>query len=94
MKTHLYNRFRSVGWIALPATRAWPVARAATTIVVAADGSGDFKSLQEAIMKFPDGRADKPGHHSDQPGTYKEPIYIQREKRFFHLVGEDRGRPC
>ena len=24
-----------------------------------------------------------------KPGTYKEPIYVQREKRFFHLVGED-----
>jgi pectinesterase len=24
-----------------------------------------------------------------RPGAYKEPIYVQREKRFFHLVGED-----
>jgi pectinesterase len=23
-----------------------------------------------------------------KPGTYQEPIYVQREKRFFHLVGE------
>ena len=23
-----------------------------------------------------------------KPGTYKELIYVQREKRFFHLVGE------
>ena len=63
--------------------------QAATTIVVAADGSGEFKSVQEAVMKIPDGRADNPVIIEIKPGTYKEPIYIQREKRFFHLVGED-----
>ena len=27
-----------------------------------------------------------------KPGTYKELIYIQHEKRFFHLVGEDAAK--
>jgi pectinesterase len=62
---------------------------AATTIVVAADGSGEFKTVQEAVMKIPDGRRDDPVIIQIKPGTYKEPLYIQREKRFFHLVGED-----
>src|SRR5262249_27724925 len=50
-----------------------------TTVVVAADGSGEFKSVQEAVMKFPDGRADDPVVIHIKPGTYREPIYLQRE---------------
>jgi pectinesterase len=60
-----------------------------TTLVVAADGSGKFTKVQDAIMAVPDGRADSPVVIRIKPGTYKEPIYIQREKRFFQLVGED-----
>jgi len=62
---------------------------AATTIVVAADGSGQFTKVQDAIMSVPNGTADNPVVIHIQPGTYKELIYVQREKRFFHLVGED-----
>lgn len=62
---------------------------AETTLVVAADGSGRFTKVQDAIMAVPDGRADSPVIIRIKPGTYKEPIYVQREKRFFHLVGED-----
>jgi pectinesterase len=40
-------------------------------------------------MAVPDGRADNPVVIRIKPGTYKEAIYVQREKRFFHLVGED-----
>ena len=28
----------------------------------------------------------------DKSGTYREPVYLQREKRFFHLLGEDPAR--
>jgi pectinesterase len=63
--------------------------RAETTIVVAADGSGQFTKLQDAIMSVPDGRADNPVIIRIKPGTYKELVYVQREKRFFHLIGED-----
>jgi pectinesterase len=64
-------------------------ARADTTITVAADGSGQFTRVQDAIMSVPDGSADNPVFIRIKPGTYKEPIYVQREKRFFHLIGED-----
>jgi pectinesterase len=63
--------------------------QAATTIVVAADGSGQFTKVQDAIMSVPDGRADEPVIIRIKPGTYKERIYVQREKRYFHLVGDD-----
>ncbi len=62
---------------------------AQTNIVVASDGSGQFKSLQDAIMAVPSGSITGPVVIHIKPGTYRETIYVQREKRFFHLVGED-----
>ncbi|MGA2241637.1 MAG: pectinesterase family protein [Verrucomicrobiota bacterium] len=58
-------------------------------IVVAADGSGQFTNVQAAIMSVPSGSRTNPVVIHLKPGTYKELIYIQREKRFFRLVGED-----
>jgi pectinesterase len=58
-------------------------------ITVALDGSGQFKSVQEAIMSVPSGSPARPVVIHIKPGIYKELIYIQHEKRFFRLVGED-----
>lgn len=66
--------------------------RRGTEIVVALDGSGNFRSVQEAIMSVPAATAANPVIIRIKPGTYKELIYIQREKRFFRLVGEDAAR--
>ena len=63
-----------------------------TEIVVALDGSGNFKSVQEAIMSVPAATADSPVIIRIKPGTYRELIYLQREKRFFRLIGEDATR--
>jgi pectinesterase len=62
---------------------------AQTNLFVAADGTGQFKTVQEAIMAVPAGSATNPVLIHIQPGTYKELIYIQREKRFFRLLGAD-----
>lgn len=62
---------------------------AETTVTVAADGSGQFTKVQDAIMSVPNGTAENPVTIRIKPGAYKELIYVQREKRFFHLVGED-----
>jgi pectinesterase len=59
-----------------------------TNLVVAADGSGQFKTVQDAIMAVPAGTAANPVVIHIRPGVYKELIYVQREKRYFHLVGE------
>src|SRR5580698_4469924 len=64
-------------------------ALAQTNLFVAADGSAQFKSVQSAIMSVPSGSRDNPVVIHVAPGTYKELIYIQREKRFFKLVGEN-----
>jgi pectinesterase len=66
------------------------VATAQTNIVVAADGSGQFKTVQDAINAVPQTtRFDNPAIIHIKPGVYKELIYVQHEKRFVRLVGED-----
>src|SRR5262245_51366897 len=47
-------------------------------IVVAADGSGQFKTVQQAIMSVPSATAANPVVIRIKPGLYKELIYIQR----------------
>jgi pectinesterase len=63
--------------------------RAQTNITVAADRSGKFKNVQEAIMSVPSGSAANPVVIHIKPGIYRELIYVQREKSFFHLMGDD-----
>lgn len=63
-----------------------------TELLVAADGSGQFKTVQEAVMAVPNGTRDKPVVIRIKPGIYRELIYIQHEKRFFHFAGEDAAR--
>lgn len=61
-----------------------------TTLVVAADGTGQFKTVQEAINAVPQ-MTSRTNHTviRVKPGVYKELIYVQREKRYVRLVGED-----
>src|SRR5881394_52384 len=67
--------------------------QAQTNFVVAADGSGNFKTVQEAINAVPQTtRFDNPAVIHVKPGIYKELIYVQHEKRFVHLVGEDPAK--
>jgi len=71
------------------AAAAWTEATPGWQKTVAADGSGDFTSVQEAIMAAPTGTAERPSVLRIRPGTYRELLYVQREKRFLRLVGED-----
>ncbi len=66
--------------------------KAQTELTVAEDGSAKYKTVQEAIMAVPAGTRDNPVVIRIKPGIYKELIYVQREKRFFHLIGEDPSR--
>ena len=61
----------------------------ASELTVAGDGSAKFKTVQEAIMSVPSGSRENPVVIHIAPGTYRELIYVQREKRFFKLVGEN-----
>ncbi len=69
-------------WLAVTAS-------AQTNLFVATDGSAAFKSVQSAIMAVPSGSRDNPVVIHIAPGTYKELIYVQREKSYFRLVGEN-----
>jgi pectinesterase len=67
-----------------------PVAWAAErTFVVASDGSGQYKSVQAAIMAVPISPTPDLWTILVKPGTYKEQIYIQRERGHLLLKGED-----
>ncbi|MBI5382936.1 MAG: pectin esterase [Opitutae bacterium] len=68
-------------------------AAAAADAVVAQDGSGQFKTVQEAVNAAP--QTVDPARRwviLIKPGTYREVVYVQREKRFLLLRGEDAAK--
>src|ERR1051325_712816 len=81
-----------LGLVACVASGAGSRVIAQTEVTVAADGSAKYRTVQEAVMAAPAGSADNPVIIRIKPVTYKELIYVQREKRFFRLVGEDAAK--
>ncbi len=62
----------------------------AADATVAPNGDGQFKSIQDAINAASQRTSrDRPWVIHVKPGVYKELIYVQREKRFISLVGDD-----
>ena len=60
-------------------------------VIVAADGSGKYTSLQEAISTAPM-KTDPAAPRwviLVKAGTYRERIYVQRERGNIHVIGED-----
>lgn len=57
-------------------------------IVVAADGSGDYTTLQEAFMAVPDFRKNSTKIFL-KPGTYKEKLILPASKTNVHLIAEN-----
>lgn len=82
------NRFALSIGLLLGAASAF-ISQAQTNLYVALDGSAPFKTVQSAIMAVPMGTREKPVVIHIAPGVYKELLYIQREKRFFRLVGQE-----
>ncbi|HEX8076653.1 MAG TPA: pectinesterase family protein, partial [Chthoniobacterales bacterium] len=72
-----------IGWLCAFALRAEPAA-----IVVAADGSGQFSTVQSAIDSIPDPNAE-PRLILVKPGIYKEQVVIGEGKSFITLRGTD-----
>lgn len=62
--------------------------------VVALDGSGDYTSLQEAISRAPmkTDPATPRWVIFVKAGTYRERIYVQRERGNIHVLGEDAAK--
>ena len=65
------------------------LARNADRIVVAADGSGDFRTVQGAV-DFAEAHRENPVVIFIRKGRYEELVRVGREKRHVHFVGEDR----
>jgi fermentation-respiration switch protein FrsA (DUF1100 family) len=62
----------------------------AADAVVAADGSGNYRTVQGAINAVPQTTtAEHRWVIFVKAGTYREIVYVQREKRFVSLVGEN-----
>ena len=59
--------------------------------VVASDGSGQYTSVRAAVDACPQITKDDGKRWTIlvKPGTYKELVYVQREKRFVSIVGAD-----
>jgi alpha-L-fucosidase 2 len=78
----------SIGLLCAPAAvRAAPPPRADT--VVAADGSGQWKSLQAAVAAAPAGARARRWVIRVKPGVYRERLHVPRDKRFLVLAGDD-----
>jgi pectinesterase len=58
-------------------------------IVVAQDGSGNFKTVQEAFNAIPVNNK-KPITIFIKNGIYKEKLHLDSSKRFVRLIGEDK----
>jgi pectinesterase len=63
-------------------------ARAEKTLTVAPDGSGDFKTVQEAIAAVPDNSPDRTVIHI-KPGTYQGQTFLPKSKSNVTFEGED-----
>jgi PelA/Pel-15E family pectate lyase len=65
-----------------------PAANTGKTVTVAADGSGDFKTVQEAINAAPTGGTSRFVIRI-KPGTYKEKLTVAKNKGPITFLGED-----
>jgi alpha-L-fucosidase 2 len=66
-----------------------PAAPPRADTVVAADGSGQWKSLAAAIAAAPAGARDRRWIIRVKPGTYRERIHVRRTQSYLVLAGED-----
>lgn len=57
--------------------------------IVAADGSGDYKTINEAISAAPEGRT-APWLILVKKGDYREHVVVPESKPFIHLIGQDK----
>ncbi len=59
--------------------------------VVAADGSGNYKTIQEAVDAAPE-KQTKPWLIFVKNGSYEEQVVIPKEKPYIHLIGQDKNK--
>jgi pectinesterase len=85
----------TLGFAATPRPGAsLAAASAQADAIVAADGTGQYTSIQEAISAAP--MKTDPAMPRwvifVKAGTYRERVYVQRERGNIHVIGEDREK--
>jgi pectinesterase len=60
-------------------------------IIVAKDGSGNFKSVQDAVNAVPESNTKEVAIFI-KPGIYKEHIVVPHDRRFVSFIGEDADK--
>lgn len=94
------GRSMRLGWVSLMLVLACLCARSGRLTgaeaagrcfdaVVAADGSGDFTSIEAAVYAAPYRPPGQVWIIRVKPGTYRERVYVQRERGYIRLVGDD-----
>jgi pectinesterase len=79
------------GLVLAAAMQAQPITKVFTKITVAQDGSGDFKTIQEAINNVRDlGKEQVPIYIKN--GIYHEKLVIPSWKTHISLIGEDKDK--
>ncbi|MDE6378570.1 MAG: Ig-like domain-containing protein, partial [Duncaniella sp.] len=84
------NKFEGVEISFTTMERTQPEARLFDAIV-AADGSGDYETVQAAVDAAPAGRV-KPWLIFVKNGNYKEHVDIPASKPYLHFIGQDRDK--
>ena len=81
---------KTIDWLVRTVADPTPTTQPVPTeITVAADGSEKYKTVQDAINAVPQFNPPRDFVIHMKPGKYRELLYIQHEKLFVHLVGED-----
>ena len=80
-----------LGWLIFVSIPIIDIRAAQPDATVAVDGTGQYKTVQEAINAAPKNLTKK-WIILIKPGIYKELLYVQREKRFVCIIGEDAGK--
>lgn len=92
MHSHFASRRRCLAiWFATAVTLllgSVPGVAAPRTVTVALDGSGDYKTVQEAVAAVPDNNAGRTIIHL-KPGVYQGQIIVPKEKTQVTFQGED-----
>lgn len=83
----IINRYALLGLLHLSVIGMVNAEPRNSDFVVAADGSGDFKKVQDAIDAVPNNRSARTVIFI-KPGTYKEKIRVPSDKKNLKLMGE------
>ena len=80
------------GWAAMVACTLTAQAAGPYDAVVAADGSGDYRTVSEAIAAAPAGQKAQPWRILVKSGSYRELVDVPEDKTDIHLIGEGSDR--